>query len=100
MTARIRRTSIKTLLIASFISAQLIAPTLSADRSAEHALALSHRYGDYRNQGNIAPGQTVVIDTPEGSITCTGGNRKTYTGKNGPEGSLKTERGARACHFN
>jgi hypothetical protein len=65
MTARIRRTSIKTLLIASFISAQLIAPTLSADRSDEHALALSHRYGDYRNQGNIAPGQTVVIDTPK-----------------------------------
>jgi hypothetical protein len=99
MTA-IHRTSIRTLLIASFISAELMGPALSADRSNEHALALSYRYGDYTKRGNLADGQTVVINTPEGSITCTGGNRRKYTGKNGPEGDLRREQRPRVCHFN
>jgi hypothetical protein len=99
MTA-IHRISIKTLLIAPIISALLIAPALSADRSDGHALALSHRYGAYTKQGNLAAGETVVIDTPEGSITCTGGVNREFTGKNGPEGTRKPHSGVRSCHFN
>ena len=96
----IHRNSIKMLLIAPIISVLLVAPALSADRSEEHALALSHRYGAYTKRGNIAAGQTVVIDTPEGAITCTGGVNRKYTGKNGEEGSLKHDQGIRTCHFN
>jgi hypothetical protein len=73
--------SIKTPLIAPFVIAALISPALSADRSNGHALALSHRYGAYTKPGNLAAGQTVVIDTPEGPITCTGGVDREYTGR-------------------
>ena len=96
----IQRTSIKVLLPASFISAELMAPALSGDRTDKHALALSHRYGDYTKRGNLADGETVIINTPEGSVTCTGGNRRKYTGKNGPEGDLRREQRPRICHFN
>ncbi len=64
--------SFATLLIAPFVFEGLTLPAFSADRSDGHALALSHRYGAYTHRGNIAAGQTLVIDTPEGSITCTG----------------------------
>jgi|HubBroStandDraft_5_1064220.scaffolds.fasta_scaffold296988_2 hypothetical protein len=99
MTA-IRRISIKTLLIAPMISALLAAPALSADRSDQHALDLSHRYGAYTKRGNIAAGQTVVIDTPEGAITCSGGVNRTFTGKKGEEGGLTAAQAVRICHFN
>jgi hypothetical protein len=89
-----------TLLIAPFVSIGLIGPALSVDRSDGHALALSHRYGAYTKRGNIAAGETVVIDTPEGSITCTGGVIREYTGKTGPEGGMKHGSGVRSCHFN
>jgi hypothetical protein len=99
MTA-IRRISIRTLLIAPIISALLVAPALAANRSDQHALDLSHRYGAYTKRGNIAPGQTVVIDTPEGAITCSGGMNRTFTGKNGDEGGLTPAQAVRICHFN
>lgn len=96
----VHRISIKTLLIAPIMSALLIAPAWSADRSDAHALALSHRYGAYTKKGNLAAGETVVIDTPEGSITCTGGVNREFTGKNGQEGTRKPHSGVRSCHFN
>src|ERR1700743_3763572 len=89
-----------TLVIAPFVSAALVAPALSADRSDGHALALSHRYGAYTKPGNLAAGETVVIDTPEGSITCTGGVNREFTGKSGPEGTRKPHSVVRSCHFN
>jgi hypothetical protein len=99
MTA-VHRISIKTLLIAPIMSALLIAPALPADRSDGHALALSHRYGAYTKPGNLAAGETVVIDTPEGSITCTGGVNREFTGRNGAEGNRKPHSVVRSCHFN
>jgi hypothetical protein len=88
------------LLIAPIISLLLASPALPADRSDAHALALSHRYGAYTKKGNLAAGQTVVIDTPEGAVTCTGGTNRDFTGKEGPEGGRKPQGGARSCHFN
>jgi hypothetical protein len=92
--------SFATLLIAPFVFEGLTLPAFSADRSDGHALALSHRYGAYTHRGNIAAGQTLVIDTPEGSITCTGGVNREYTGMKGPEGDLKHTSGGRTCRFN
>ena len=97
----IRRMSVGAALVATLIASPWrIAPALSSDRSDKHAVDLSYRYGAYTKPGNIAPGETVVIDTPEGSITCTGGSNREYTGKYGPEGKLKRKRGGRSCHFN
>jgi hypothetical protein len=95
--AATRRVSLITL---SIVSAGLMGPALAADRSDTHALALSHRYGAYTKPGNLAAGQTVVISTPEGAITCTGGVNREFTGKNGPQGDLKHGGGVRSCHFN
>lgn len=81
-------------------SSWTIAPALSSDRSGQHAVALSYRYGAYTRPGNIAGGETVVIDTPEGAITCIGGSNREYTGKYGPEGKPNSRRGGRSCHFN
>src|ERR1700744_6017377 len=89
-----------TLLFVFALSAALTTVSESADRSDAHALALSHRYGAYTHKGNLAAGQTVVIDTPEGAITCTGGVNRDFTGKEGPEGERKPQGGARSCHFN
>src|ERR1700744_2289865 len=61
------------LVIVLVLSAGMTTNSLSADRSNAHALALSHRYGAYTRPGNLAAGQTVVIDPPEGAITCSGG---------------------------
>jgi hypothetical protein len=96
----VQRFVVLTILAAPPIFAQLTAPASSADRSDGRALALSHRYGAYTKPGNLAAGQTVVIDTPEGSITCTGGVNREFTSKNGPEGSRKPQSGVRSCHFN
>jgi hypothetical protein len=85
------------MLIVSIVSP--ITAALSADYSDAHAIALSHRYGAYTKKGNLAAGQTVVIDTPEGAITCTGGTNRDFTGKEGPEGDRKPRGGARSCHF-
>jgi hypothetical protein len=94
------RPLIKKVLLATLACVGAMGPSVSADRGDTHAAALSHRYGAYTKAGNIAAGQTVVIETPEGSITCTGGDNRDYTGKNGPEGSLKPKPAGRACHFN
>ena len=95
-----QRSLIKTVLLATLTSVGAIGAASSSDRSDTHAEALSRRYGAYTKAGNIAAGQTVVIETPEGSITCTGSDNRTYTGKNGPEGNLKPNRPGRTCHFN
>ena len=100
MAIGIPRSLIKTVLLATLTSVGAAGPTVSADRSDTHAEVLSHRYGAYTKAGNIAAGQTVVIETPEGSITCAGGDNRNYTGKNGPEGNLKPKRSGRTCHFN
>ena len=97
----VRRLSLGATLIATLIASDsTIAPALPSDRSEEHAVALSYRYGAYTKPGNIAAGQTVVIETPEGSITCTGGSNREYTGKYGPEGRVKRKHGGRSCYFN
>jgi hypothetical protein len=93
------RSLIKKVFLATLACVGAMGPSLSADRSEKHAAALSHRYGAYTKAGNIAAGQTVVIQTPEGSVTCTGGDNRDYTGKNGPEGSMKPHPAGRACHF-
>jgi hypothetical protein len=98
--AAFRNALVIALLFVSFVSDGLIGPVLAADRSDAHALALSHRYGAYTKRGNVAAGQTVVIDTPEGAVTCTGGVNREFTGKNGPQGDLKHGGGVRSCHFN
>jgi hypothetical protein len=94
------RSLIKRILLAALVSVGAMGPSVSADRSSAHAAALSHRYGAYTKAGNLADGETVVIETPEGSITCTGGNNRDYTGKKGPEGNVKAKPAGRACHFN
>jgi hypothetical protein len=98
--AAIRNALVIAFLIVPFVSGGLIGPALAADRSDAHALALSHRYGAYTKRGNLAAGQTVVIDTPEGAITCTGGVNREFTGKNGPQGDVKHGGGVQSCHFN
>ncbi len=95
-----RNTLVIAFLIIPFVSDGWIGPTLAADRSDAHALALSHRYGAYTKRGNLAAGETVVIDTPEGAITCTGGVNREFTGKSGPQGGLKHGGGVRSCRFN
>jgi hypothetical protein len=98
--AAIREILVITFLFVSFVSDGLIGSVLAADRSDAHALAPSHRYGAYTKRGNLAAGQTAVIDTPEGAITCTGGVNREFTGKNGPQGDVKHGGGVRSCHFN
>jgi len=94
------RSLVNMVLLATLTSLGAMGTAFSADRSDNRAETLSHRYGAYTKAGNIAAGQTVVIETPEGSVTCMGGDNRNYTGKNGPEGNLKPKRSGRTCHFN
>ena len=95
-----RFSALSLLMAPIFISALFTSSALSADRSDGHAFALSYRYGAYTKKGNLAAGETVLIDTPEGPISCTGGDNRTFTGKFGPEGSRSHQSGVRRCHFN
>lgn len=88
------------LIFAALVVPIVSVPVLAADRSDAHALALSHRYGAYTQKGNLAAGQTVVIETPEGAVTCMGGVNREFTGKSGPQGDVKHGGRVRSCQFN
>jgi hypothetical protein len=71
----------------------------AVDKSPKHARELSFKYGDYKNPGNLRPGQTVKIGTPDGTITCTAGTGRQYTGKGGPPGKGGGREIDRNCQF-
>lgn len=85
--------------IAAFLLSTIVG-AMAADRSPKHAVELSYQYGDYTKGGNLKEGQMVTIQTPEGSITCTSGSGRKYTGKNGPQGAVSGALGSRRCRFN